>query len=47
MEVNLIAQVSIGTLEVGRELTTHLYPGGEGPLRQVHEPQPSRTSQGH
>jgi hypothetical protein len=32
MEVNLIAGVSVGTLEVGHELATQLSPGGEGPL---------------
>jgi hypothetical protein len=32
VEVDLVARASIGTLEVGRELVTQLFPGGEGPL---------------
>jgi hypothetical protein len=38
MEVGLLAQPRVGTLEVGRELTAQLSSGGERPLRQVHEP---------
>jgi hypothetical protein len=38
MEVSLIARLRVGTLEVGRELEAQLSPGGERPLRQVHEP---------
>jgi hypothetical protein len=47
VEVNLIALASVGALEVGRELTSQLLSGGEGPLEQVHEPRPGHTSQGH
>jgi hypothetical protein len=47
VEVDLVARASVGALEVGRELTTQLHPGGEGPLRQVHEPRSGRTNQGH
>jgi hypothetical protein len=47
VEVNIIARASVGALKVGRELTTLLCPGDEGPLRQVHEPRPGRTGQGY
>jgi hypothetical protein len=47
VEVDLIAQASVDALEVGHELMTHLHPGGEGPLGQVHEPRPGCTRQGH
>jgi hypothetical protein len=47
MELDLVAQVSVGALEVGRELMTQLCPGGEGLLSQVHERRPGRTGQGH
>jgi hypothetical protein len=42
-----LPRVSVGALEVGRELTTQLHPGGEGPLVQVHESRSGRTGQGH
>jgi hypothetical protein len=32
VEVDLVARVSVGALEVDRELTAQLRPGGEGPL---------------
>jgi hypothetical protein len=47
MEVSLVARPSIGALKVGSELTAQLRLGIEGPLRQVHEPRPSHSSQGH
>jgi hypothetical protein len=47
MEVDLVVGASVGALKVGRELTAQLFPGGEGPLGYVHEPQPSRADQGH
>jgi hypothetical protein len=33
VEVNLVAQASVGALEVGRELMAQLRLGDEGPLR--------------
>jgi hypothetical protein len=47
VEVDLIARVSVGTLEVGCELMAQLHPRGEGPLRQFHESQLGHTDQGH
>jgi hypothetical protein len=47
MEVDLVAGVSVGTLEVCRELAAQLSPGGEGHLGQVYEPQSDRAGQGH
>jgi hypothetical protein len=47
VEVNLVAQASVGALEVGRKLMAQLHPGGEGPPRQVHELRLGSTSQGH
>jgi hypothetical protein len=36
--VDLVAWVSVGTHDVGRELMAQLSRGGEGPIGQVHEP---------
>jgi hypothetical protein len=47
VQVDLVAGASVCTLEVGRELAAQLSPGGEEPLREVHEPRPDRTGQGH
>jgi hypothetical protein len=47
VEVDLITLASISALEVGHELMAQLHSGGEGPLRQVHEPRPGHTGQGH
>jgi hypothetical protein len=47
VEVDLITLASISALEVGHELMAQLHSRGEGPLRQVHEPRPGRTGQGH
>jgi hypothetical protein len=47
MEVGLIAWPGVSALEVGRELAAQLWPGVEGPLRQVHEPGSGRPGQGN
>jgi hypothetical protein len=47
VEVDLVAQASIGALEVSCELAAQLRPRGEGPLGQVHGPRLGRISQGH
>jgi hypothetical protein len=47
VEVDLVARVSVGALEVGCELTTQLHPGGVGPLRQAHEPRAGHTGRSH
>jgi hypothetical protein len=47
VEVDLVAQVSVGALKVGCELTTQLHPGGVGPLRQAHEPRAGHTGRSH
>jgi hypothetical protein len=47
MEVDLIAGASICALKVSRELIAQCFPGVEGLLGQVHEPQPGCAGQGH
>jgi hypothetical protein len=47
MEVNLIAGPSLSALEVGRELTAQLFPGGQRPWGHVHEPRLGHADQDH
>jgi hypothetical protein len=47
VEVDLVAGASVGSLKVGREVMAQLFPGGEGVLGWVHEPQLGRVGQGH
>jgi hypothetical protein len=47
VEVDLVARVSVGTLEVGHKLSAQLRPGDEGPLGQVHEKRLGRIGQRH
>jgi hypothetical protein len=47
VEVDLITRVSVGTIEIGRELMAHLRQGCEGPLGLVQEPRLGHTGQGH
>jgi hypothetical protein len=45
--VDFVTGPSLSTLDVGCELTTQLFPRGQGPWGQVHEPRPGQAGQGH
>jgi hypothetical protein len=47
MKIGLVTWPSIGALEVGREMVAPLWPGVEGPLGEIHEPEPGRPRQGY